>query len=146
MIKSQFSYCPSIWMFSSRQSNNLINKVHERSLRLITNNQNSSFETLFQNNKDITFNQKNLQILMTEVYDIVKGEALAIMKNLFIFGENIYNIGNFEIIANENKNTVRYGLENLSKSSPFTEWKVTTSNSESTVRKCFVVKHTKKGN
>ena len=146
MIKSQFSYCPSIWMFSSRQSNNLINKVHERSLRLITNNQNSSFETLFQNNKDITFNQKNLQILMTEVYDIVKGEALAIMKNLFIFGENIYNIGNFEIIANENKNTVRYGLENLNKSSSITEWKVTTSNSESTVRKCFVVKHTKKGN
>ena len=146
MIKSQFSYCPSIWMFSSRQSNNLINKVHERSLRLITNNQNSSFETLFQNNKDITFHQKNLQILMTEVYDIVKGGALAIMKNLFIFGENIYNIGNFEIIANENKNTVRYGLENLNKSSSITEWKVTTSNSESTVRKCFVVKHTKKGN
>ena len=146
MIKSQFSYCPSIWMFSTRQSNNLINKVHERSLRLITNNQNSSFETLFQNNTDITFNQKNLQILMTEVYDIVKGEALAIMKNLFIFGENIYNIGNFEIIANENKNTVRYGLENLNKSSSITEWKVTTSNSESTVRKCFVVKHTKKGN
>ena len=146
MIKSQFSYCPLIWMFSSRQSSNLINKVHERSLRLITNNQNSSFETLFQNNKDITFNQKNLQILMTEVYDIVKGEALAIMKNLFIFGENIYNIGNFEIIANENKNTVRYGLENLNKSSSITEWKVTTSNSESTVRKCFVVKHTKKGN
>ena len=146
MIKSQFSYCPSIWMFSSRQSNNLINKVHERSLRLITNNQNSSFETLFQNNKDITFHQKNLQILMTEVYDIVKGGALAIMKNLFIFGENIYNIGNFEIIANKNKNTVRYGLENLNKSASITEWKVTTSNSESTVRKCFVVKHTKKGN
>ena len=83
---------------------------------------------------------------MTEVYDIVKGEALAIMKNLFIFEENIYNIGNFEIIANENKNTVRYGLENLNKSSSITEWKVTTSNSESTVRKCFVVKHTKKGN
>ena len=83
---------------------------------------------------------------MTEVYDIVKGEALAIMKNLFIFEENIYNIGNFEIIANENKNTVRYGLENLNKSSSFTEWKVTTSNSESTVHKGFVVKHTKKGN
>ena len=27
MIKSQFSCCPLIWMFSSRQSNNLISKV-----------------------------------------------------------------------------------------------------------------------
>ena len=34
MIKSQFSYCPLIWMFSSRKSNNLINRLHERSIRI----------------------------------------------------------------------------------------------------------------
>ena len=31
MIRSQFSHCPLIWMFSSRKSNDLINEVHERS-------------------------------------------------------------------------------------------------------------------
>ena len=36
MIKSQSTYCPLVWMFSFRQSNNLINKVHERALKLIT--------------------------------------------------------------------------------------------------------------
>ena len=72
MINSQFSYCPIIWMFSSQRSNNLINKVHERSLRLITNDENSSFETLLQNMNDITVHQRNLQILMTEVYKIIK--------------------------------------------------------------------------
>ena len=87
MIKSQISYCPLIWMFSSRQSNNLINKFHERSLMLVTNDENSSFETLLQNNKDITIHQRNLQIVKTEVYKIVKGEAPAIMKNLFILRE-----------------------------------------------------------
>ena len=35
------------------------------------------------------------------------------MKNLLIFRENIDNIRNFKIIANENKNTVRYGLETI---------------------------------
>ena len=35
MIKSQFAYCPVLWMFCFRQSNNLINKVHERALKLI---------------------------------------------------------------------------------------------------------------
>ena len=54
MIKFQFSYRPLVWMFSSRQSNNLIYKVNERSLRVITNDENSSFQTLLQNNKDIT--------------------------------------------------------------------------------------------
>ena len=66
-------------MFSSRQSKNLISKVHESSLRLITNDQNSSFETLLQNNKDITIHQKDLQILMIEVYKVVNGEAPTIM-------------------------------------------------------------------
>ena len=60
MINSQFSYCPLIWMFYSRQSNNVINKFHERSLTLITNDENSSFETLLQKDRDITAHQKNL--------------------------------------------------------------------------------------
>ena len=119
MIKSQFSYCPLIWMFSSRQSNNLINKVHERSLTLITNDQNNSFETLLQNDKDITVRQRNLQILMTEVYKTVKWEAPAIMKNLFIFREGIHDIRNFQIITNENKNAVRDGLETICFRTPY---------------------------
>ena len=72
-----------------------------------------------ENNKDITVHQKNLQILMTEVYKNVNGEAPAIMKNLFIFRENIYNIKNFQIIANENKNTVRYGLVTICYRTPY---------------------------
>ena len=37
IVKSQFSYCPLVWMFCSRTSNNMINKLHERSLRIILN-------------------------------------------------------------------------------------------------------------
>ena len=46
MIKLQFSYCPLIWMFCSSKSNNLINKIHERSLRIVTNDKNSNFEKI----------------------------------------------------------------------------------------------------
>ena len=35
IIKSQFSYCPLIWMFCSLSLNNLINRIHEHALRLI---------------------------------------------------------------------------------------------------------------
>ena len=37
VIKSHFSDCPLIWMFSSRRSNNLINRIHERPLRTVSN-------------------------------------------------------------------------------------------------------------
>ena len=33
IIKSQFSYCPLVWIFCSRRSNDLINNIHERALR-----------------------------------------------------------------------------------------------------------------
>ena len=94
-------------------------KVHEKSLRFITNDENSSFEILLQNNKDITVHQRNLQILTTEVYKTVKGEAPAIMKNVSIFREKIHNIRNFQIIADENKNTAIDGLETICYRTPY---------------------------
>ena len=55
---------------------------------------------------------------MTDVYKITKGEAPTIIKNLFIFWENIHD-KNFQIIANENKNTVRYGLGTICNIIPY---------------------------
>ena len=47
-ITSQFSYCPLIWMFHSRNLNNKINRIHERALRLVYHN-NLSFSEQFCN-------------------------------------------------------------------------------------------------
>ena len=33
-VISQFNYCPIIWMYCQRKSNNLINRIHERALRI----------------------------------------------------------------------------------------------------------------
>ena len=44
VITSHFSYCPLIWMFSSRKSNNLINRFHKRSLRTVYNDTSSPFQ------------------------------------------------------------------------------------------------------
>ena len=41
-IKSQFNYCPLIWMFCSRTQNRKINSIHERALRIIYKNHTSS--------------------------------------------------------------------------------------------------------
>ena len=35
VIKSQFSYCPLIWMFTLRYLNDALNNIHEQALRLI---------------------------------------------------------------------------------------------------------------
>ena len=37
VIKSQFSYCPLVWMFCSRISKNIIHRLHEISLKILIN-------------------------------------------------------------------------------------------------------------
>ena len=60
MIKSQFNYCPLVWMFCSRQSNNLINKIHERSPRISYKGQKTSYQNLFETHNELTIHQRNL--------------------------------------------------------------------------------------
>ena len=62
-IKSQFSYCPLVWMFHSRTLNNRINKIHERALRLAYKNETFlSFGDLLKRDRSVSIHQKNLQI------------------------------------------------------------------------------------
>ena len=81
MIKSQVNYCPLVWMFCSRQSNNLINKIHERSLRISYKDQKTSYHNLLETHIELT-DQRNLQVLMTEIYNIGNGVAPPIMNSL----------------------------------------------------------------
>ena len=50
---------------------------------------------------------------MVEDFKIINGFAPPIMEDFFLFRENTHNIRNFQIISNESKKTVRYGLETV---------------------------------
>ena len=47
-------------MFCSRTSNNMINKVYERALRVLLNDHESDSETLLQNNNDACNHHRNI--------------------------------------------------------------------------------------
>ena len=53
-FKSQFNYCPLIWMCHRRENNNKINRLHERCSRIIHSDKPSSFNALLK--KDGYFN------------------------------------------------------------------------------------------
>ena len=57
-------------MFCSRQTNNMINKLHERALRLVLNDHVSDFEALLRKSNDISCHDRNIQMLMIELYRI----------------------------------------------------------------------------
>ena len=111
MIKSQFAYCPLVWIFCFRQSKNLINKVHERALKLIYQD-NSNFEVLLEKQHNFSIHQRNLQVLMAEIYKIVNGIAPPIMNSEFTFRLNQHNL------LTEKRNTVNYSLETVTYRAP----------------------------
>ena len=116
MIKSQFAYCPLIWMFCFRQSNNL-NKVHKRALKLIYQG-NCNFEVFLEKHHDFSILQRNLQVLMTEIYKIVNDIAPPIMNSLFTFRLNQHNLRNFQELSTEKRNAANYGLETVTYRAP----------------------------
>ena len=114
MIKPQFSYCPLIWMYSSRKGNNLINRIHERSIRIVSGDNEINFENFLEKNKEITVHQRNLQVFLIEVFKIINENVPSIVDSFFIFRENSHNLRNFKIILNGNKKTLRSGSEKIS--------------------------------
>ena len=64
-FKSQFSYCPLVWMCHSLTINNKINHLHERCLRVIYNDKISSFKELLERDGSVPKHNRNLQILAT---------------------------------------------------------------------------------
>ena len=66
-MMSQFSCCPLIWMFHSRAMEHRINRIHERTLRLIYLNQHQlTFKEILEETATVSMHQRNLQTRATE--------------------------------------------------------------------------------
>ena len=81
--KSQFNYCPLVWMNHSRINNVKINRLREKCLRIIYNNKTSSFENPLEKDGSVSIQNRNLQVLATEILKINSGISSSIMKGIF---------------------------------------------------------------
>ena len=63
------------------------------------------FEVLLEKQHDFSIHQRNLQVLITEIYKIVNEIAPPITNFLFTFRLNQHNLINFQELSTENKNT-----------------------------------------
>ena len=65
-IESQFKYCLLVWRFYERKINDKINKLYERTLRVVYNNATTSIEKLVKN-ETFTIHHQNIQWLVIEM-------------------------------------------------------------------------------
>ena len=111
-VISQFNYCPIIWMYCQRQSNNLINKIHERALRIAYNDYTSTFNMLLEKDGSLMIHEKNTHALAFEIFKTRNNLNPTFMKNIFCPILHNYNTRN-ERIAYPIPRTVTYGLESF---------------------------------
>ena len=108
---SQFSYCPLIWIFHSRAMEHRINRIYEKTLRLIhPSRYQLTFEELLEKHKTVSIHQRNLQTFATEIYK-AKNKTV---NSLFEFTNKNYNLINASILKRKRSFTVHYGSESLS--------------------------------
>ena len=113
-IESQFGYCLLIWMFHNRILNNKINRLHERILRLVYNDHDSSFEELLLIDNSLTIHERNIQKLATEMYKVANNNTPSFLKSIFPLSTNPYNLRNKQTYEVENIHTSKYGSETVS--------------------------------
>ena len=108
-IVSQFNYCPLVWMYHSRIINNKINSLHYRALRMVYNDNVSSFEDLLQKDGSVTIHQQNLRSLTVEIFKVIKNIAPPLMSHIFTKNHNLCTDN---VSANTRSNSIFYNAHN----------------------------------
>ena len=98
-------------MFHNRNLTNHINRIHERALRILYQDHNSTFEELLAKDGSFKIHDRNLQILLIEIFKVKMKLAPEIMNEVFDIIESPYPLRNKLRFKSRNIRTVRYGIE-----------------------------------
>ena len=113
---SHFNYCPLVWMFSSKEANNKIEKLHKRAFQIIHKDYDSTsdYHYLLLKDKSVTIHKRNLQFLMTEIFKTLQDANPSFMKEIFVREDTRYNLKWVDRLNVPRVNSNTYGLESLS--------------------------------
>ena len=88
-FKSQFNYCPLVWMCCNRSLNTKINRLQERCLWIVYNDQKSNFDELLVKDGSVSIHHQNLPKLAVEMFKVSSSLNPEIFNELFQFREQI---------------------------------------------------------
>ena len=102
-VESQFKYCPIVWMFHSRRTNNKINRLHERALRIFYDDDVSTFDQLLAMGKSFCIHHQ-------KAFHDVSGNSL---KELFVKRESTISLQSKPQLVKPSVNSVLKGKNSL---------------------------------
>ena len=112
-VEAQFGYCPLVWMFHGREINRKINHIHERSIRIVYRDYNSSFKDLLKKDNSVCIHHRNIQSLAIELFKLKENLSNTIMRDIFPTRVLNYNLRSQTIFFGKTINTTKFGLNLL---------------------------------
>ena len=112
-INSQFTYAPLIWMFAGKSSIAKICKIHFRTLQIVYNNYDKSYQDLLNFSNDISIHQKHLRLLAIEVYKSLMNINPEFMWEFFNKNPLQYNLRKGDIVYLPPARSSCYGINSL---------------------------------
>ena len=100
-------------MFISRGTNHRINRLHERSLRILYNDDISSFEELLMKDNSVTIHTRNIQLLAIEMYKIKNKISPDFICEIFPKSNAVYKTRASSDFIRPRVNTVLWGTETI---------------------------------
>ena len=89
-------------MFTPKGLNKKINRIYEKSLRLVLNDHQSTLDEMFDSLNEKTVHQQCTDRLLIELYKLLNGYSMPdIMADVFHLKQNTYNLRNFHAFATD---------------------------------------------
>ena len=93
------------------RTKNKINRLHERCLSLLYNDEKSSFHDLLEKDNSVSIRHRNLRALVTEMYRIYNGMAPEIVTEIFpLRRQGQYNLRSWSDFTLPIVRTINYGI------------------------------------
>ena len=88
-------------MFTSKGLNKKTNRIHEKSLRLVLNDHQSTLDEILDTLNEKTIRQQCINRLLTEVCKFLNSYSPDIMNEVFHLRQNTYNLQNLHAFATD---------------------------------------------
>ena len=98
--------------------NNKINRLHEKCLGIVYSDKTSSFEKLLDKDGSVTIHTRNLQVLVTEMFNVYRNLSPDIVAEMFRARRNNYNLRHSSFFSIPYVKTVYHWSESLSNLGP----------------------------
>ena len=110
-VYSNFNYGSLIWHFCNKKSQNKIEKIQERCLKVLLNDYTSNYEELLENSKSVPMKIKRLRNIIIEIFKTLNNQNANFMKEIFHHSPNLTH--RKHNIYVHPQHTTRFGTKSL---------------------------------